>query len=132
SWGGKEVEADGKTVALNSKETIESVKFMTGFWEDAHDEGGLAWDDSSNNRAFLAGTISATSNAASIYIEALRKPEAYQTEKGTPLKDAIRHAPYPRGAAGVATFHPLQSHMVMAYSKNQKPAKDFLRWLHSR
>src|SRR5579885_2134250 len=27
SWGVKEVEADGKTVVLNSKETIESVKF---------------------------------------------------------------------------------------------------------
>src|SRR5262245_27258273 len=27
SWGGKEVEADGKTVALNSKETVESIKF---------------------------------------------------------------------------------------------------------
>ena len=27
SWGGKEVEADGRTVVLNSKETIESVKF---------------------------------------------------------------------------------------------------------
>ncbi len=26
SWGGKEVEADGKTVALDSKETVESVK----------------------------------------------------------------------------------------------------------
>ena len=54
SWGGKEVEADGKTVVLNTKETIESVKFMTGFWKDAHDEGGLAWDDTNNNRAFLS------------------------------------------------------------------------------
>jgi ABC-type glycerol-3-phosphate transport system substrate-binding protein len=45
SWGGKEVEADGKTVALNSKETIESVKFAVGLWHDACDEGGLAWDD---------------------------------------------------------------------------------------
>ena len=53
SFGGKELEADGKTVALNSKETLESVKFMAGFWKDAHDEGGLAWDDSNNNRAFL-------------------------------------------------------------------------------
>jgi multiple sugar transport system substrate-binding protein len=132
SWGGKEVEADGKTVALDSKETLESVKFMAGFWKDAHDEGGLAWDDSSNNRAFLAGTICATSNAASIYIEALRKPEAYQTEKGTPLKDDIRHAPYPRGSAGVATLHLAQSHMVMKYSKNQKAAKDLLRWASSR
>jgi len=132
SWGGKEVEADGKTVALDSKETLESVKFMTGFWKDAHDEGGLAWDDSSNNRAFLAGTICATSNAASIYIESLRKPDAYQTEKGTPLKDDIRHAAYPRGSAGVATLHLAQSHMIMKYSKNQKAAKDFLRWASSR
>src|SRR5437899_1763609 len=77
SFGGKEVEADGKTVALNSKETLDSVKFMVAFWKDAHDESGLAWDDSNNNRAFLGGTISSTSNAASIYIEALRKPEQY-------------------------------------------------------
>jgi hypothetical protein len=29
SWGGKEVEPDGKTVALNSPETVESVGFAT-------------------------------------------------------------------------------------------------------
>ncbi|MGX1058275.1 ABC-type glycerol-3-phosphate transport system substrate-binding protein [Bradyrhizobium japonicum] len=69
SWGGKEVEADGKTIALNSPATVESVKFMVAFWKDAHDEGGLAWDDSNNNRAFLSGTCSATLNGASIYIE---------------------------------------------------------------
>ena len=132
SWGGQEVEADGKTVVLDSKATVESVKFMTGFWKEAHDEGGLAWDDSSNNRAFLAGTICATSNAASIYIEALRKPETYQTEKGTPLKNDILHAPYPRGTGGTATLHLNQSHMVVKYSKNQKAAKDFLRWASSR
>ena len=82
SWGGKEVEADGKTVVLNSPATVESVKFMVAFWKDAHDEGGLAWDDSNNNRAFLSGTCSATLNGASIYIEALRKPDTYKTEAG--------------------------------------------------
>ena len=81
SFGGKEVEADGKTVAINSKETIEAVKYMAAFWKEAHDEGGLAWDDSNNNRAFLSGTISATLNGASIYIEALRKPDQYKTER---------------------------------------------------
>ena len=132
SWGGKEVEKDGKTVVLNSKETIESVKFMQGFWKDAHDEGGLAWDDTNNNRAFLSGTICATSNAASIYIESLRKADQYKTEKGTPLKDDIQHSAYPKGPAGQATFHIAQSHMVMSYSKNQKAAKDFLRWAGSK
>jgi multiple sugar transport system substrate-binding protein len=132
SWGGKEVEADGKTVVLDSKATVDSVKFMVAFWKEAHDEGGLAWDDSSNNRAFLSGTCSATNNGASIYIEALKKPDAYQTEKGTPLKDDILHAPLPKGPGGQFSFHVPFSNMVMAYSKNQAPAKDFLRWINSK
>src|SRR5580704_13388300 len=45
SWGGKEVEADGKTVVLDSKETIESVKFAVGMWKAAFDEGTMSWDD---------------------------------------------------------------------------------------
>src|ERR1700691_4544948 len=100
SWGGKEVEADGKTVALNSKETIESVKFAVALWKETMDEGGLAWDDTSNNRAFLSGSISATNNGASIYLEAKKKPDAYLTDKGTPMKDDISHAPIPQGAGG--------------------------------
>ncbi|TXL70660.1 extracellular solute-binding protein [Vineibacter terrae] len=131
SFGGREVEADGKTVKLNSKETIESVKFMTAFWKEAHDEGGLAWDDSNNNRAFLSGTISSTLNGASIYIEALRKPDQYKTDSGAQMRTDILHAPLPRGAHGQFGVHPFQNHMVMGYSKNQKAAKEFLRWFHS-
>jgi len=132
SWGGKEVEADGKTVALNSKETVESIKFAIAFWKDACDEGGLAWDDTNNNRAFLSGSISATNNGASIYIEAKRKPEAYLTEKGTPMWQDIQHARIPKGAGGQFNLPFPFTHMLMGYSKNQKPAKDFLRWVHSK
>jgi multiple sugar transport system substrate-binding protein len=132
SWGGKEVEADSKTVAINSKETIESVKFMTGFWKDAHDEGGLAWDDSNNNRAFLSQTISATLNGASIYIESLRNPDKYITEKNVQLKTDILHAPLPKGPAGQFSMHTYHSHVLPTYSKNEKAAKDFLRWAHSK
>ena len=131
SFGGKEVEADGKTVAINSKETIESVKFMAGFWQDAHDEGGLAWDDSSNNRAFLSGTIAATLNGASIYIESLNKPAQYRTENDKPLKDDVQHARLPAGPGGQYAFHGSQSTMVMGYSRNQKAALDFLGWFHT-
>jgi multiple sugar transport system substrate-binding protein len=129
SFGGKEVDEKGKVV-LDSKETLESVKFMQAFWKDAFDEGGLAWDDTNNNRAFLSGTIAATLNGASIYIETLRKPDQYKTEKNTPMKDDIRHSPLPRGAKGQFGFHLFQSHMVMRYSKNQKAAKEFLKWIH--
>jgi multiple sugar transport system substrate-binding protein len=130
SWGGKEVDQKGKVV-LDSKETLESVKFMQAFWKDAHDEGGLAWDDTNNNRAFLSGTIAATLNGASIYIESLRKPDQYKTEKNAPMKDDIRHSPLPKGPAGQFGFHLFQSHMLMGYSKNQKAAKEFLKWIHT-
>ena len=132
SWGGKEVEADGKTVAINSKGTVDSVKFMTGFWKDAHDEGGLAWDDSNNNRAFLSQTISATLNGASIYIESLRNPDKYISEKGAQLKTDILHAPLPSGPAGQFSMHTYHSHVLPTYSKNQKAAKDLLKWAHSK
>jgi multiple sugar transport system substrate-binding protein len=131
SWGGKEVDKDGK-VTLNSKATVESVKFMVGFWKDAHDEGGLAWDDSNNNRAFLAGTICASLNGASIYIESLRKPDQYKTEKGAQMKTDILHGGLPKGPGGQFAFHVPFSHMLMGYSKNQKQAKDLLRYLGSK
>jgi multiple sugar transport system substrate-binding protein len=132
SWGGKEVEADGKTVVLKSKETIESVKYAVPLWKEAHDEGGLAWDDTSNNRALLSGTISCTNNGASIYLEAKKKPDAYLTEKGTPMWQDILHAPLPKGAGGQFNLPGAFTHMLMGYSKNQKAAKDFLRWVNSR
>ena len=132
SFGGKEVEADGKTVALNSKETLESVKACVPFWNDACDPGGLAWDDSSNNRAFLSGTISATNNGASIYIEGKRKPDTYQTDSGEPMYKDMMHAPLPKGPGGQYNLPGPFTDMVMGYSKNQDIAKKFLAWIHSK
>ena len=132
SWGGKEVEADGKTVVLNSKETVELIKFAVALWKETMDEGGLAWDDTNNNRAFLRQTVSATNNGASIYIEAKRKPDTYKTEKGTPMAQDIQHAAIPKGPGGQFVYIGPQTHLLMGYSKNQKPAKDFLRWMHSK
>jgi multiple sugar transport system substrate-binding protein len=132
SWGGKEVLKDGNTVVLNSKETVESVKFMTAFWKEAHDEGGLAWDDTNNNRAFLSSTISATLNGASIYLLAKGKPDTYLDEKGKPMFQDMAHSPLPKGPAGQFGYHLPMTNMLMGYSKNQKAAKDFLRWMTSK
>lgn len=132
SWGGKEVEADGKTVALNSKETVESVKFAVALWKETMDEGGFAWDDTNNNRAFLSGSISATNNGASIYIEAKKKPDTYLTENGTPMKDDILHASIPGGAGGQFNLAGPFTNLIMKYSKNQDAAKTFIRWASSK
>ena len=132
SWGGNEVEADGKTVALDSQATIESVKFAVAFWKECFDEGALSWDDAGNNRAFLANTISSTSNGASIYLLAKAKADTYMTEKDKPLKDDIFHSPLPKGPAGQFSYHVPFSNLVPTYGKNQKAAKDFLRWFHTK
>ncbi len=132
SWGQKEVEADGKTVALNTPEVVESVKFAVALWKETMDEGGLSWDDTSNNRAFLSGTISATNNGASIYLEAKKKPDTYLTEKGEPMYKDILHAPIPAGKGGHFNEPGPFTDMVMGYSKNQKMAKDFLKWVHTK
>jgi multiple sugar transport system substrate-binding protein len=132
SWGGKETEVDGKTVALDSKETVESVKFAVSAWKDAYDEGAMSWDDAGNNRAFLSNSISSTNNGASIYLLARAKPDDYQTETGKPLKDDCFHSPLPKGPAGQFSYHVPFSNLIPTYVANQKAAKDFLRWFHSK
>src|SRR5688572_19812570 len=117
SYGGKEVEADGKTVVINSKETIEAIKFMVAMWKDSFDEGGLAWDDANNNRAFLSGTISSTLNGASIYVESLRNKDKYKTDKGALMHTDILHGAMPAGPKGQYHYHTSFHHGVMGYSK---------------
>jgi multiple sugar transport system substrate-binding protein len=55
SFGGAETDPSGNVATINSKATLESVRFLQAFWREACDESGLAWDDTSNNRAFHAG-----------------------------------------------------------------------------
>ena len=130
AFGGAETDQSGKKVVLNSKGTLESVKFMQAFWKECCDEGGLAWDDTNNNRAFHAGELSATLNGASIYIVAKRQKDKIKDDKGEPMWTDIDHAPLPAGPAGAYLLFLNQSHAVMKYSKNQKLAKDFLTWVH--
>src|SRR5438477_2090708 len=131
AYGGAETDKSGKKVVLNGKGAVEAVKFLQAFWKDCCDEGGLAWDDTNNNRAFHAGEISATLNGASIYIVAKRQKDKLKDDKGEPLVNDIDHAALmPKGPAGqFALYLPFQ-HSIMKYSKNQKLAKDFLKWLH--
>jgi multiple sugar transport system substrate-binding protein len=127
SFGGMEVDDKGKVV-LNSKETLAAVEFLKEFWFAACDEGGLAWDDSSNNRAFLAETIACTLNGASIYFVA-----RYTPEKAAPgLADKIGHYLMSRGPAG--RFHTVGqfSNCITTYSENKEIARDYIRYCHKK
>jgi multiple sugar transport system substrate-binding protein len=119
AYGGQEVDQGGK-VAINSPETIAAVKAMKEAWGSAYDETGLAWDDSSNNRAFLAETISATLNGASIWWSA--------RDQKAPFFDDIGLALIPKGPKGQFVSVLINSYAVMKYSKNVDAAKAFVRW----
>ena len=123
-WGGMEVEKDGKTVVVDSKAVVEAIKFNNVLWKEVFDEGGLGWDDSNNNRAFLSSDISLTGNAPSIYVAARKQaPDVY---RGT------SHGHFPPGPAGRFYWLPAWNSCVMKYSKSQPLAKDFIRFYMDR
>src|SRR5438046_2344975 len=63
SYGASYVAKDGKTVAINSKETRQAMEFVKRLYTEAMDPEVLAWDDASNNRCLNAGTGIAIHNA---------------------------------------------------------------------
>jgi multiple sugar transport system substrate-binding protein len=132
SFGGAETDGSGKKVVFNSKGTVDAVRFIQSFWKDGCDDGGLAWDDTNNNRAFHAGTIWATLNGASIYIVAKRQKDKIKDDRGEPMYLDIDHAPLPAGPAGGFLLFLNMSDAIMKYSKSQKLAKDLLRWIHRK
>lgn len=125
SWlwahGGKEVLADGKTVAINSPETIKAAERSLILFDEVWIQGVLSWDDASNNRAYLAQQISATQNGASIYFVAVR-----DFPKIAAVSDHFR---IPKGPAGRFNWFLSLNHAIMKYSKNVDVAKDFIRYI---
>lgn len=121
SFGGKEVEEDGKTIALESPETLQAVEFMVALWKEAFDETGLSWVDISNNRAFLTQQISCTLNPISIYFIA--------KQQNPDLAQRIHHAAIPAGPAGRFHSNVTMEHAIMKYSHNIEAAKEFLLFL---
>ena len=65
SFGAHEQDANGY-LALNSKNTVDAVKFVKALFQETMTPEVFTWDPSSNNRAMLAGTISLAINAISI------------------------------------------------------------------
>ncbi len=129
SYGGKEVMEDGKTIALDSPETLEAVNKAVQLYQYMV-PGTLSWDDNSNNRAFLAGQVGATTNAASIYFTAKREAQQRIEQKKTNPAIAapadIEHAVLPAGKAGKFSLQSALTNGITAWSKNVSAAKDFI------
>jgi multiple sugar transport system substrate-binding protein len=121
SYGGHEVEKDGKTVVIDSDETAKAVDFCRKFFQDTMLDDCLSWTDVSNNKAWYAEQISCTNNAESILW--LAKRDFPDVAKVTD------QAMNPQGPKG--RFHLMNSisHGVFSFSPQKEAARDFLKWL---
>ncbi len=120
SYGGAVQDESGKKVVLDSKETLEAVKFAAALYKEAMTGDVLSWDDASNNKYLASGVGSYILNPISAYrtIQPINPKLADNIALMKPPKGPVRQL---MGAAS-------NSYGIWKFSKNQDTAKEFLKY----
>ncbi len=118
SYGGSEQDEAGN-VTINSKQTLEAIKYMRAMFKECMTPEVFTWDPSSNNRGILAGKLSFVANAISVTRTA---------EKDNPeMSKNIQVAPALKGPARrIAAEHVMDCYAIWNFAENQEGAKKFL------
>jgi multiple sugar transport system substrate-binding protein len=93
AFGGQVVDKDDKVI-LNSPETAKALAYVKDLY-DNFIPGTASWNDSSNNKAFIAGDLYCTNNGISIYVTAKRDAKN--------IAEDMNHAYMPIGPVGKPT-----------------------------
>jgi multiple sugar transport system substrate-binding protein len=118
SFGAHEQDADG-SLTINSKETLEALKFVKALFQETETPEVFAWDPSSNNRQMLAGRSSLVLNAISI-------TRAGENDK-MPIHEKIALAKPPKGPVRqIGLEHVMDCYVTWKFSENIDGAKGFL------
>ncbi len=118
SFGGSEQDENNRLI-LNSKNTLEAVKFVKALYQETMTPEVLAWDPSSNNRAMLAGKASVVLNAISITREA--------EKKNMEIGDKILLAKAAQGPVRrMGLEHIMGVYVIWKFAENKEGAKKFL------
>ena len=118
AFGGSVQDEQG-TVNLDSKHTLEAMKFVKALYEQTMTPEVLAWDPSSNNRALLAGKLSLCLNAIST-------TRAAENEK-LPIADQLGLTPALKGAVrAIGLEHVMDCYVIWKFAQNIDGAKKFL------
>ncbi len=124
SFGGSEQDEAGN-VTINSKNTIEALKYMKALYQETETAEVFTWDPSSNNRAMLAGKVSFVMNAISITRQAEREkaqnPMMVEMSKKIQICKALK-GPVRRMAAE----HVMDCYLIWKFAENIAGAKLFL------
>jgi len=119
-YGSKAVEADGKTVAINSEETAAAIEFVRRLYTEAMEPEVLSWDNASNNRFIISGKGSWIHNPQSHYLTAVTKK--------MPIAEQIYFHVSPAGPRGRHTTTFIRSIGLWSFSSNIEPAKEFVKF----
>ena len=120
--GGYLVDENGK-IAINSKETRNALVYAREMYPTMI-SGTLSWQDPSNNKAFIAGDISLTTNGVSIYYALKNDPAKAEIAADT------NHANMPMGVLGKPPESALiLNAMVFKHTKYPNASKEFLRFM---
>jgi multiple sugar transport system substrate-binding protein len=118
SFGAHEQDAAGY-VAINSKNTLEAVKYVKALFQETMTPEVFTWDPSSNNRAMLAGTVSLVLNAISITRQG-EKDNPVFTQKINLSKAALGHV------RRIGLEHVMGVYVIWKFAENIQGAKKFL------
>jgi len=118
SFGGAEQDEHGN-ITINSKQTIDALKYMKQLYQDTETPEVFTWDPSSNNRAMLAGKVSYVANAISITRQAEREhlPISSHIMISKALKGPVRR---------IAAEHVMDCYVVWNFAENKEGAQKFL------
>ena len=118
SFGGAEQDEAGN-VTINSKNTIEALKFMKALYEESETAEVFTWTPPSNNQAMLAGKVSYVANAISITRQSER--EKLPIDKNIMISRALK-GPVRR----IAAEHVMNCYVVWEFAENKEGAQQFL------
>jgi len=118
SFGGAEQD-EGGNVTINSKETVEALKFMKALYQESETPEVFTWTPPSNNQAMLAGRVSYVANAISITRQSEREH--------LPIDSKIMICAAPKGPARrIAAEHVMDCYLIWDFAENKDGAQQFL------
>jgi multiple sugar transport system substrate-binding protein len=122
--GGKLIEADDKTIVLNSPGTVQAVKVIADMYlkHKINPKGAISWDNQGNNKAYQSRQVIFALNPSSIYAHLAESDKELYDVTGMLLSPAgpggaaieelttaewmlFKHNPYPEVAKGLVEYY---------------------------
>ena len=118
SFGGAEQDIEGN-VTINSKNTVEALKYMKALYQESETPEVFTWTPPSNNQAMLAGRVSYVANAISITRQSEREklPIDSKIMVSRALKGPVRR---------IAAEHVMNCYVIWNFAENKESAQQFL------